>query len=170
LASYYIKLSSLDVQHKTLFSASLFASIPAALGLSVLLLQEQQRSHRSSALATLYLLASILCDAVHVAMPSKIARDADTSHPVFLRCCMHSALLVLEFCANEAPAFSNLNKHRAPEELHGVLGRLFFTWVNTILLQGYKSILVNRDLPNLSQHMKPEFTRKEILQAWSQRG
>ncbi|KAG2005232.1 hypothetical protein GB937_008929 [Aspergillus fischeri] len=102
-------------------------------------------------------------------MPSKIARHADTSRPVLLRCCMHLALLVLECCTNGGPAFSDLNKHQPPEELYGVLSRLFFIWINPILLRGYKSILVNRDLPTLSQDMKPEFARKEILQAWSQR-
>lgn len=158
------------MQHKTSFMASLFASILAALGLSALQLQEQQWSHMSSDLTTLYLLASILCDAAHVAMPSEIARHADTSRPVLLRCCMHLALLVLECCTRGDPAFGDVNEHQPPEELYGILSRLLFIFINPILLRGYKSILVGRDLPTLSQGMKPEFTRKAILQAWSQRG
>ncbi|KAE8384470.1 P-loop containing nucleoside triphosphate hydrolase protein [Aspergillus alliaceus] len=169
LSSYCTKVSRLDVQHKAIFLASLFASIPAALGLSVLLLQEQQRSQRPSDLARLYLLSSILCDAVHLATPSKIARHANTLRPVLLRCCMHSALLVLECCAKGRPAFSELNKQQSPEELCGVLSRVLFTWINPILLRGYRGILVNQDSPPLGQDMKPEFTRKAILQAWSQR-
>jgi hypothetical protein len=83
---------------------------------------------------------------------------------------MHSALLVLECCAKGRPAFSGLNKQQSPEELYGVLGRVLFTWINPILLRGYRGILVNHDSPPLGQDMKPEFTRKAILQAWSQRG
>ncbi|KAF7162579.1 hypothetical protein CNMCM5623_007825 [Aspergillus felis] len=169
LVSYYIKVSSLDVQHKTLILASLFASVAAALGLSILLLQEQQRSHRSSDLATLYLLATILSDAIHVAVRSKIASDANTSRPVLLRCCVHLALLVLECCTDGGPALSDLNKHHSPEEHYGALSILFFTWINPILLRGYRSILGNQDSPPLSKDMKPKFTRKAMLQAWSQR-
>ncbi|KAH3540206.1 hypothetical protein KXV64_006099 [Aspergillus fumigatus] len=67
------------------------------------------------------------------------------------------------------PAFGDVNEHQPPEELYGILSRLLFIIINPILLRGYKSILVGRDLPTLSQGMKPEFTRKAILQAWSQR-
>lgn len=169
LLSYWTKVSILDVQHKTTFLVSLFASILAALGLSLLLLQEQQRSHKASDLATLYLLASILCDVVHLTMPSDTARHTNTSRPVLLRCCMHSALLVLE-CRAKRPAFSALSKHQPPEELYGILSRVLFTWINPILLQGYKNILVDQDLPSLSRDMKPEFTRQAILQTWSQLG
>lgn len=83
---------------------------------------------------------------------------------------MHSALLILECCVQGRPAFSELNKQQSPEELYGVLGRVLFTWINPILLRGYRGILVNQDSPPLGQDMKPEFTRKAILQAWSQRG
>lgn len=160
----------MDVQHKIILLVSLHASILAALGLSVLLLQEQQRSHRASDLATLYLLAAILCDAVLVAIPSKIAREANTSRPVLLRCCMHSALMMLESCSNRDLAFGDPSKYNSPEELCGVMGRLLFTWINPIILRGYRSMLGNQDMPPLREDMKPESTRKAILRTWSQRG
>lgn len=83
---------------------------------------------------------------------------------------MHLALLILKYCTGGDLAFSNINKHQPPEELYSILSRLLFIFINLILLRGYKSILVGRDLPTLSQGIKPEFTRKAILQAWSQRG
>ena len=164
-----MKVLTLDIQYKTSLLLSLVASILAALGLSLLLLQEQQRSPRASDLATLYLLASILCDAVYLTMPLESARHTNISHPVIIRCCIHSTLLVLESRAKNL-AFSVLSKDQSPEELHGVLSRVFFAWIIPILLQGYKNILVDEDLPSLSRDIKPEFTRKAILHAWSQRG
>ena len=151
------------------FLASLFASTLAALGLSLLLLLEQQRSSKPSDLATLYLLASILCDAVYLTMPSETARQTNASRPVLLRCSIHVALLVLESCAKH-PAFSLLSKDQSPGELHGVLSRALFTWINPILLRGYRNMLVDKDLPSLSRDVKPEFIRSAILQTWSQRG
>jgi ATP-binding cassette subfamily C (CFTR/MRP) protein 1 len=169
LLSYWMEILILDVQYKTSFLLSLAASILATLGLSLLLLQEQQLSPKASDLATLYLLASVLCDSVYLTMPTESAGHTNTSRPLILRCCIHSVLLVLESRAKHL-AFSILSMDQSPEELHGVLSRVLFTWINPILLQGYKNILIDQDLPSLSQDIKPEFTRKAILQAWFQRG
>ncbi|KAH8689022.1 putative ABC transporter [Talaromyces proteolyticus] len=59
--------------------------------------------------------------------------------------------------------------HQSPEELHGVLSRVFLIWINRVLLRGYKNILVNQDAPPLSPDTKPEVTRRRMLSAWSQR-
>ncbi|KAI1499120.1 putative ABC transporter [Biscogniauxia marginata] len=101
-------------------------------------------------------------------MPSKASARARTSHPVLLRCCIHSVFFVLE-CFAESPEFSTSNKHESPEELHGILSRVLFIWINPIIRHGYKNILVNQDLPPLSRDIKPEVTRKAMLQTWSQR-
>ncbi|KAI1427713.1 putative ABC transporter [Xylaria sp. FL1777] len=168
LASYWTTASTLEIQYKTNFLVSLLISLLAALGLSLRLFYEQQQSHKPSHLITLYLLASIICDAVYLTVPSSAAMRTGTSYPVLLRCCVHSVLLILESRARN-PASGPTNKHHSPEESHGVLGRVFFTWINPILLRGYRNILVDKDLPPLSRDIKPELTRKAILQAWSQR-
>lgn len=157
----------LEAPHKINFLISLFASTLAALGLSLLLLLEQQRSSKPSDLATLYLLPSILCDAVYLTMPSETARQTNTSRAVIIRFSIHLALLVLESRAKN-PVFSVASQ--SPEEFHGVLSRVLFTWINPILLRGYRNVLVDKDLPSLSGDIKPEFTRNAMLQIWSQRG
>ncbi|KAH8684429.1 putative ABC transporter [Tricladium varicosporioides] len=81
---------------------------------------------------------------------------------------MHLILLILEFLVKPS-ALKFINEPQSPEELNGILGRVFFTWVNSILLQGYRRILVDQDLPPLSWDLKPEVTREKILQAWKQR-
>ena len=169
LSLYWTNLSSLGAQYKTTFLVSLFASILAALGLSLLLSLEHQRSHRASDIATLYLLGSILCDTIYLTMPSKITRNTNISRPFLLRCCGHVALLMLELCGKR-PSFNAVKQHKSPEEIYGILGRVFLIWINPILVQGYKNILTDQDSPSLSQDMKPEVTRNAMIQTWSQRG
>lgn len=145
-------------------------SILAALCLSPLLLQEQQRSDRASDLTTLYLLACTLCDVIILAAPSNVARHAHISRTVLFRCCVHSTLLLLECCVKRRKALDEFSMPSSPEERHGILNRAFFVWINPILLRGYTSILVSQDLPNLSRFMKPELTREAIIKSWSQQG
>lgn len=164
-----MKASVSDARYTANFSVSLFVSTLAAVSLSLLFLLEQQRSHKASDLATLYLLASVLCDVVYLSMPSEGATYPIVSRPMLLRCCMHSALLVLECCIKR-PTVTILSRKQHPEELNGILSRVLFTWINPILLRGYKNIFLSQDMPSLSQNMKPEFTRRAILKAWSRRG
>lgn len=145
-------------------------SIFAALCLSLLLLQEQRLSDRASDLTTLYLLASTLCDVIILAAPSSVARYAHISRTVLFLCCIHSTLLLLECCVKRRKALDEFSTPSSPEERHGILSRVFFVWINPILLRGYTSILVNQDLPSLSRYMKPELTRETIIKSWSQRG
>ena len=78
-------------------------------------------------------------------------------------------LLILKCCL-QSPAVNSLHKDQPPEEYYGILNRVFFTWVVPILVQGYRKILVNEDLPPLSQDMKPKRTREAIIETWSRRG
>lgn len=169
LSSYWAKVLSVEVEQKTDFLLSLFASIIATLGLSLLLIREQRRSLRPSDLATLYLLASLLCDIAYLTLPSTVAEYSHTSRLIFVRFFVYSVLLALE-CCTKRPESEVLRNHQDPEELHGILSRVLLTWINPILLRGYKSILVNQDMPNLSQDMKPEGTRTAILKEWSRCG
>ncbi|EED19894.1 oligomycin resistance ATP-dependent permease yor1, putative [Talaromyces stipitatus ATCC 10500] len=155
------------LEQPILYLGALFVSTLAALGLSLLLLKESQRSYRASDFTTLYLLASTLCDVIILAAPSQVDRHAYISRAVSFRCCIHSMLLVIECCTKRHAASDAIRKQRAPEERHGILSRIFFLWINPILLQWYTNVLVNQDLPPLSQYMKPELTREAMIQAWS---
>lgn len=159
----------MDVPLEADYRFSLFASTFAALGLSVLLFLEQQRSHRLSDLATRYLRISLLCDVVYLTMPSIIARHATISRPVLLRCCIQSTLLIFEY-GTQHPALEVRSKHQSPQELHGLFSRLLFLWINPILLRGYRDYFTQTDMPPLNQDMMPESTRKAMVEIWSQRG
>ncbi|TGO85301.1 hypothetical protein BPOR_0410g00020 [Botrytis porri] len=158
---------TVNVKHEVVFVVSLLASSSAAFGLSLLLVLENKRSLKPSDLAVLYLVSSIVCD-VLLTMPQKIRALSRASQPVLARCVIHSTLLVLESC-DKRPSLSNSSNLQSPEESHGVLSRVLYTWINPILFHGYTNILIDQDLPPLSQDMKAEFTRKAMVQAWSRR-
>ncbi|KAJ8131478.1 hypothetical protein O1611_g2147 [Lasiodiplodia mahajangana] len=167
LSSHWAELPASGVQYAITFLLSLFASSLAILGLR-LLLSQGQRSHGASDLATLYLLTCILCDIVYLTLLYKVPTPANTSRSVLLRCCVYLVLFGFEHRARTASlrAFSG---HQSPEETHGILDRVLFTWINPLILRGYKNVLVSDELPPLSQDLKPELTRRAILQAWSRR-
>ena len=162
--------STLGVENKSKFLASLSASILAALGLSLLLLHEERRSDRASVLATLYLFTIALCDVVYLFLTSQKTSHTDFWHVVFIRCCMHTALLLLEWCTDRLPPLCTPNKVHSPDEFYSVVNRALFIWINPFLVHGYKNILIQEDMPPLSQDMRPEVTRCAILKTWSQRG
>ncbi|ORY66313.1 putative ABC transporter [Pseudomassariella vexata] len=60
-------------------------------------------------------------------------------------------------------------ENRSPGEYHGVLSRVFFAWINSLLLKGYRTILTNDDIPTLDRNLSPKTMRRVILQLWSQR-
>jgi len=156
------------VQSEVLLVTSLLASSVASLGLSLLLVLEQQRSPKPSDLAVLYLFASIICDAVLLTMPSESLAAFEASHPAFLRCIINLAIFGLE-CCKKTHLLGIPSEHRSPEEFHSVFGRVLYIWINPILFQGYQNVLVDQDLPALGRDMGPELTRNAINQAWSQR-
>jgi hypothetical protein len=163
-----IELLIWPLEDEMVFVISLFTSLLATCGLSLLLLLEQLWSSKPSDLATLYLVAAILCDVVLLTIRSGIPYP-QIWRPVLARCSIHVALLILESYA-KYPASMFLEARRSPEELNSVLSKVFFTWINPLLIQGYKNILLNEDLSPISRDMKPEMTRKAILKTWAQRG
>ncbi|KAI1109282.1 putative ABC transporter [Nemania sp. NC0429] len=168
LLAYWAEASSLELQHELNYRFSLIISAVAVLGLTVLLFQEEERSQRHSDVATLYLSISVLCDAVYLTMPHDIPRESRISRAVLLRCCMQSVLLFSTYHTQRTVLRPGSNG-QSPEPPRSLLSKALFLWINPILLRGYGNILTHRDMPALSQDMKPESTRKAIRQTWSQR-
>lgn len=148
---------------------SVSASMVAALGLGILCFLEQDGPARPSDLAVLYLLASVGCDLALLTMPARAYTSTRTSIPVVVRLSINTALLVSNSSGRRSVR-SNSTPGKSPEESNGVLSRVFFTWINPILLKGYRRILTLEDLPPLRSDMRPERTRETILSTWGQRG
>ncbi|KAK5653329.1 hypothetical protein OQA88_9020 [Cercophora sp. LCS_1] len=141
-----------------------------ALGDAFILGAVVQIEHRQfpgpSDLVSVYLITAILCDALRLNLPS----TSTVPVSVLARCLAYSLLLGLEYLPRGPPRNSRKDfVEKSAEEESSLLSRVFFHWINPILAQGYQNILVNSDLPPLSQDVKPATTRPAILQAWSQR-
>ncbi|KAI5920739.1 putative ABC transporter [Camillea tinctor] len=145
------------------------ASLAAVLGLAVLLPLEQWRSSGSSDIGTLYLLSSIFLNVLLLTAPAEDNGMGRSLHVFLIQCIGQLALLIL-YCLGKRPARNSIDKSRSPEETNGVLARTFFTWINPILLEGYKSVLRDENLPALAKDSKPGVTRSRLIRAWEQRG
>jgi len=158
--------SLLDVPLKLdpVLPLSLATSLMAELGLNALLYLEQRRASKPSHLATLYLLAAVLCDLVALTVPSAAHRPTPT------RCLLHVSLLALECFLPHAKPHDVSRMRQAPEDKSGVLGRLFFVRINPILLRGYKSLLLGGDLPPLSRELNAKSLRDAMVESWCRRG
>ena len=130
---------------------------------------EQRRASGPSDIVTVYLISSILCDLVLLCTRSQLSMNPEVLHTAQLRCLAHAVTLIVENLPCRS-ALNTTNHSNSPEESSGILSRIFFTWINPILLRGYRNILVDQDLPCLSEELKPELTRARILYTWSQRG
>jgi ATP-binding cassette, subfamily C (CFTR/MRP), member 1 len=164
---YLAKFSTSSLKLDKPYVASLVASIPVAMSLSLVFVLEPQYSISYLDLTTIYLVFSTLCDVVLVTMPSGISVDDPRSLPIVIRGIVHSVALVLSCCISRPK--SSISKPLSPEEKCGILSRIFFFWINPTLLQGYKEILTDTDLPHLSQDLKPKATRQAVLRAWDGR-
>lgn len=161
--------ATVPVRHEIGFVTSFLLASVTSLGLSLLLVIEQQRSSKPSNLAVLYLLASTICDVLLLTMPSGISEISRASRAIFTRCLLHFSLFLLE-CCRQRPFLYNPMSAPSPADSCSVLGRLLYTWINPILLRGYRNLLLEKDIPPLDQDMKPKSTRNAIIQTWSQRG
>lgn len=167
---YWRKLPSIKSQDTDNPRFSLFTSIFAALGLSLLQFVEQQRPHRLSTLTAPYLLASISCDIIYLSTSSNIAPNATISRAVLFRCCLQSMLLIFHYTTTHLSTLEVTHSNRPPQEIHSLLSQQLFLWINPILLRGYKGIFTKADMPPLDQEIMPESTRKAMVETWSQRG
>ncbi|RAH84629.1 putative ABC transporter [Aspergillus japonicus CBS 114.51] len=95
--------------------------------------------------------------------------NGNISHVIFTRCGLHTTLLIIELCTPRCSILDGVTKEQSPEECRGLVSRTLFLWINPILLQGYRSILSQENVPPLRQDIHPAITRESILETWSQR-
>lgn len=144
----------------------------AAIALTALLVLEHTRLPKPSDLVCLYLVSSILCDAISLTLPPSNPHPAGGGQVATLaRCVGYSLLLVLEhFRPHAVLRDPDSEFELSPEERSSLLSRAFFSWINPFLNKGYNNLILDEELPPLGKGLKPELTRAAMLQAWEQRG
>ncbi|KAK3301707.1 P-loop containing nucleoside triphosphate hydrolase protein [Chaetomium strumarium] len=161
--SAYLFLRLFSLQLGPLLLLSLAASLIAALGLNLLMYLEQRRANKPSDLAILYLLASVACDLVALTVPSAVRR------PPPARWLLHTLLLVLESFESPVNQAWTPRKSQAPEDNSSILSRLFFAWINPVVLRGYRSLLLSDDSPPLPRDLDAKLSKQGMVESWNRR-
>ncbi|KAJ6783186.1 hypothetical protein PWT90_07877 [Aphanocladium album] len=138
-------------------------SLASVIFMSILSPAEHAKSLRPSAVLTLYLLVSCVCDAVRTRSLWLAGNLAPAG--IFL------ATAVVEFCllileSWDKSAFSLENKNYSPEAYAGFINRLFFWWANGILRAGYKSVLALEDLYQVEAGLDANNTSVDFKRQW----
>lgn len=132
--------------------AQTIASVPAAslcvvvsVGLIFLSFLEHDRSVRPSTIIAIYLVPSILFDAIQ---SRSLFLDHVSSQIAGLLCLvvtLKSLLLIFE-SQNKRRWLLTLYQRLPPEATSGVVSRCLFWWLNPLFLNGYRKILTYDDL------------------------
>ncbi|KAJ9151860.1 Canalicular multispecific organic anion transporter 2 [Pleurostoma richardsiae] len=79
-------------------------------------------------------------------------------------------LLLLGFeCRDKRPILLDAYKRLPPEATTSLLGKVFFWWINPILVKGYTNTILGKELPVVDHGLSSETLRRNALQAWVQR-
>lgn len=165
---FALRLSSASSHLTRIAIISDVASSAACLGLCPLIFLEHSRSIQPSTLAILFLLLSATCDAG--GLGSLIYNG--TSHSLFLisaKLFVELLLLTVE-CEGKSRILRSPYNELPPEQTAGILNRVSFFWINSLLLQGSSKILSGDELPSIDAALRSELLQTNVLRAWDQRG
>jgi len=141
-------------------------AVPVAIGLGFLSAEEHKWSVRPSDTLVLYLVMSVMSDAVWLTLPSYLDKSASIGLQLFLKL----ALLILE-SRSKRSALLESYKDLPPEECAGILSRTFFWWITGLLSKGYRENLSGRDgLPAIDPVLSSGTLREKAITSWSQQG
>ena len=141
-----------------------FVNALVFIGLSSL---EHTRSLRSSTLLNYYLLLSLLFDAVQL-------RTCWLRDPSSAITTLFTAALAVKFgmLVLEAQGKSRWIKKdgRSPESISGIWSLSFFSWLNSLIIAGYRKILSLEDLFPLDQQLSIDAQRAGFQKSWKHFG
>ncbi len=98
------------------------------------------------------------------------AINRHTPQPPTCSISSRAVLLTLNCFAPRPYPSPTSRKGHALEDESGILGKLFFAWINPILLRGYGGLLLSHDLPFLSRDLSAKLSRAEMIRSWNRRG
>lgn len=137
--------------------------LAASVGIGLLSFQEHSRAIKPSTTAILYLAASVICDLLQLAAPSRFS-----SRPLLgllaAQLAVELALLVLECWSKEA-ILRDEYLGRPPEELASVLSVTYFWWMHRVLSDGYSKLLSDDKLPRIDRTLEAAKLRRAALLA-----
>ncbi|KAK3336055.1 ABC transporter type 1, transmembrane domain-containing protein [Cercophora scortea] len=131
---------------------------------------EHKRNVRPSSLVVLYLLSSSLGDFLQLMhLTSASTRWLAEDHSIQLGAVLFlKVVLLCVECLSKEPILLDSWRGSTPEETSGILGRAVVWWINSVLLTGYKKVLVNERLPAIDSKLSSGTLRAKILHTWLQ--
>ena len=147
--------------------AHLVPSAAAAIGVCLLSRTEHRRSVTPSTLIVLYLLASLTLDSIWLLIPSLALDSRLDSRFLLVQLAAKATLLAVE-CPNKEKVLVSRYQELSPEERSGVLQRVFFWYINPVLVRGYDNILVEDDLPSLDRQTWSGELRQSAERVWKE--
>ncbi|KAI9644594.1 hypothetical protein NHQ30_006615 [Ciborinia camelliae] len=128
---------------------------------------EHGYSRRPSALTSIYLLLSILFDAVETR--TLWLKNAGTAIPALFTTSLvlKTGILALETVEKDSYLFPELGKNLSPEETSGVFNQSILLWLRGILSEGRKRIIFPKDLYVLAPELKTERLSEAFWEAWA---
>lgn len=151
---------------RTASVAASCVSFVASLVFCALSYAEHARSPRPSSILNAYLLISLLLDGA-ILRTFWLSDLADSVRAVFTASfALKACLLVLE--AKEKAAFIRRSGEQArnPEMTSGLYSRGLLSWLNPLLLDGFRRLLKPADLYALDKSMKADALNQKFWTAW----
>jgi ATP-binding cassette, subfamily C (CFTR/MRP), member 1 len=126
---------------------------------------EHSRSLRPSPLLSIYLIFSILFDAVRVRTLWLVGYDPSIRDLFTASLAMKVLILGME-AKGKRRYFSVADRDLGPEESSGVFSQSFFLWLNALIQQGFKKVLSPTDLYPIDEKMTSEALAASFWQRW----
>ncbi|KAE8368538.1 P-loop containing nucleoside triphosphate hydrolase protein [Aspergillus caelatus] len=148
--------------------ASSAVNLAVAVEIVVLTWVEDERSVRPSSLLAIYLLFTLLFDAVQT-------RTLWLSHGNILIPSLFTASVAAK---TVMVLFESLGKQKhlmgpyqdlPPESTSGIVNRSFMWWLNRLFFRGFRSMLTTEDLDHLDKPLESAGTAQKALRAWALR-
>ncbi|PYH48181.1 ABC transporter-like protein [Aspergillus saccharolyticus JOP 1030-1] len=147
----------------TIPAASL--AVVDALIIMILSVFEYQRSFRPSTILSVYLLFSMMFDAVQLRTIWLLKSHSALSAIATASLATKLFLLVQE-AQNKRKVLREPYRSLSPESVAGVLNRSCFLWLNPLLWQGFRALLSAQDVFRVDYDLSSALLKQRFIQNW----
>lgn len=126
---------------------------------------EHVRSIRPSYLIQIFLFFSIFCDLPRIRTQWMLPDNAKVA-PIFSAAFGLKVLLIFIESLHKYSHSTMVDKNVSPEEIQGVFGDTFFTWLNPLFFQGYKRNLSMDDLYPVDDGLRGQTLYERLQSHW----
>ena len=151
--------------HVSLASAAL--SVLVAVSLGILSHLEHVRSIKPSFIINLYLVVTVLFDAVRVRTQWLLGANENRVLAAVTTSSLTLKLVILVLEATEKRSFLPASyKQVSFENTSGLISRSSFWWLKSLLMSGHKTVLSLHDLPIIHEKLNSAHLADRLQAAW----